>query len=135
MIRLVPISRVECSRHSRAAGAWVMRGGFTRVDGVRVRSVFSISDWPCGKVAAVWTIWSTTVSSTRLMTSSWLERMFFAVSLGMPGDLFPGAMATMGGFEPKTLKKENGAALTMPFSSMVVIQAMGRGVTSEARML
>lgn len=40
----------------------------------------------------------------------------------------------MGGFEPKTLKKEKGAALRVPSESCVVTQAMGRGVTKEAKM-
>ena len=40
----------------------------------------------------------------------------------------------MGGFDPKTLKKEKGAALSRFLRSCVVTQAMGRGVTSEARM-
>lgn len=39
----------------------------------------------------------------------------------------------MGGFDPKTLKKEKGAVLGWPSRSWVVIQAMGRGVTKEAK--
>jgi hypothetical protein len=33
------------------------------------------------------------------------------------------------GSDPKTLKKENGAAFTTPVASRVVIQAIGRGKT------
>lgn len=61
--------------------------------------------------------------------------MFRAVSFGVSRSLFPGAKATMGGLDPKTLKNEKGAALMRPSESIVVIHAMGRGVISEARIL
>ncbi len=44
------------------------------------------------------------------------------------------AYGFMGGKFKDEVKKENGAALSFPSESCVVIQAMGRGVTKEARM-
>jgi len=43
--------------------------------------------------------------------------------------LLPMPTPTVAGSLPKTLKNENGAALTPPLGSLVVIQAMGRGST------
>jgi hypothetical protein len=42
---------------------------------------------------------------------------------------------TVAGSLPKTLKKENGAALMPPLGSLVVIQAMGRGNTVASNSL
>ena len=39
----------------------------------------------------------------------------------------------MGGAAPSTLKKLNGAALTLPSGLMVVTSAIGRGVTRLAK--
>src|ERR1035438_3014018 len=59
--------------------------------------------------------------------------MFRAVSLGVPSSRSPGANARMGGAAPSTLKKLNGAALTLPSGLRVVTSAIGRGVTRLAR--
>ena len=105
------------------------------------RPAASNSFSPTGSEAEVLTIAPARLAGTKWITNSRFSRIFRAVSLaiaGWPsraGILLPGAKATRGGLEPKTLKKEKGAALTRPRPSMVVTQAMGRGVTKEARTL
>ena len=44
-----------------------------------------------------------------------------------------GEKTTTGGLAPKALKKLNGARLTRPSRSIVVTQAIGRGVTTPTR--
>jgi hypothetical protein len=61
--------------------------------------------------------------------------MFARVSLGSPGPLLPMPTPMVAGSLPKTLKKENGAALMAPLGSLVVIHAMGRGNTVASNSL
>jgi hypothetical protein len=61
--------------------------------------------------------------------------MFARVSLGSPGPLLPMPTPTVAGSLPKTLKKENGAALMAQLGSLVVIHAMGRGNTVASNSL
>jgi hypothetical protein len=88
-----------------------------------------------GNEAAQRFIFSAIASSTRFTTNSCVRRMFRAVSFGTPGERSPGHRPTMGGESPSTLKKLNGAAFTRPSRSTVVVNAIGRGVTSPARIM
>jgi hypothetical protein len=56
--------------------------------------------------------------------------MLRVVSLGVESALCCRPSTTSGGSSEKTLKKLNGAALTLPFSSSVVTSAIGRGTTT-----
>lgn len=104
-------------------------------DGLVVKPASGSSDSSAGSELAQATIFSAMGGSTMWTTNSPLLRILAAVSLGMPGERSPGARATMGGSEPKTLKNENGAALTVPFAETVVTRAIGRGVTTVVRSL
>src|SRR5690606_17271673 len=64
-----------------------------------------------------------------------VSRIFEAVSLKLSSSLRSKPMLTMGGFDPITLKKLNGAALITPASERELIQAMGRGVTVAVNIL
>ena len=131
--RLLPISTVLCSLHSKAAGASVIRGTLIELLLVKVRSRPSNSLWPKARGAAVLTMASATEWFTRLTTNSPLVLILRAVSFGTPAALSPGAKASIAGLQPKTLKNENGAALTQLVSSIVVTHAIGRGVTNAVR--
>lgn len=60
--------------------------------------------------------------------------MLCAVSFGRPA-LFPMQTQSSGGLPEITLKKEKGAALTLPSESVDVIHAIGRGSTVECMIL
>ncbi|HCE9338585.1 TPA: hypothetical protein NH062_006783 [Pseudomonas aeruginosa] len=60
--------------------------------------------------------------------------MLRTVSLGWPARV-PMQAHSKGGLPEITLKKENGAAFTLPSASCEVIQAMGRGRTVECMIL
>jgi hypothetical protein len=49
--------------------------------------------------------------------------------------LFAGEKTRIGGLELKTLKKENGLRFGVPFSSMVLTNATGRGTIAEVKKL
>lgn len=135
MRRLSPILRVPHSSHSRATGASVIRGTERAVDGVVVSPTAASSLTPYGHEAAQPTICWAMDSSGRWTTNSFVRRMFFAVSLGIPGSRSPGANPMIGGLAPKTLKNENGAAFIDLSSFNVVTSAIGRGVTIPERIL
>ena len=74
-------------------------------------------------------------SSVRLTTNWPVRSMLFQVSLRRPSGRLLMANITSGGSSAKTLKKLNGAALTVPVGPIVVTQAIGRGSTKEIRIL
>jgi hypothetical protein len=55
------------------------------------------------------------------------------VSFFEPSRRKVGEKTTTGGLAPKALKKLKGARLTRPRASIVVTQAIGRGVTTPTR--
>jgi hypothetical protein len=77
---------------------------------------------------AVSFIASASASGTRLTTNSRRASMLASVSFGPPLRL-PTPTQTTGGWPPKQLKNENGAALTRPCASADTTQAIGRGTT------
>jgi len=112
-----------------------MRGGLTCSDAIESNSANSNSLVPVGALTAVMFIFSTKRSGTRFTTNSPVSRIFCAESLNPRS--FPEIMpiASVGGADPIALKKLYGALFTPPFLSMVTTQAMGRGITVEARSL
>ncbi len=74
-------------------------------------------------------------SSVRFTTNSPVRLMLVQVSLMRPSGRLLTANMTIGGSSAKTLKKLNGAALTVPVGPTVVTQAIGRGSTKAVRIL
>ena len=135
IMRFSPM-RSSCTKeHSILTGDSLIRGALIERLGISVRFVRAISETSSGYSSALATICGAVDSSTRLTTNSLVSRMFRAVSLGIPGDLLPGAKATIGGRLPITLKKENGAILLLPDRLLVLTQAIGRGTTKAVKTL
>src|SRR5712691_9288812 len=106
-----------------------MRGTSTLSDGARLSLASFASSTPLGNAIEVIRISCASENGTRLTTNCSLARMFARVFLGSRGALLPIPTPTVAGSLPKTLKNENGAALTAPLASLVVIHAIGRGST------
>lgn len=67
---------------------------------------------------------------TQLMVHSRVAKMFSHVSLARPVlAAIAGPIATIGGFEAKDIKKENGLRFIVPCASIDVTKAIGRGET------
>src|SRR5580704_9919663 len=130
--RLKSPSATSCmKRHSIDTGASDNRGGATRSDDVSGSLASLGSSTPLGKSIEVILICCARENDTRLTTNCSLARILARVSFGSPGARLPMPTPTVAGSEPNTLKNENGAAFTDPFLSLVVIHAMGRGITRD----
>src|SRR5262245_57972925 len=70
-------------------------------------------------------------SSTRLTTNSPLRWILRVVSFGEPSSFCCKPRTTKAGGSENTLKKENGAALTIPSALLEVTKAIGRGTTAQ----
>src|ERR1700730_4501035 len=128
--RLKSPSATSCmKRHSIDTGASDNRGGATRSDDVSASLASLGSSTPLGKSIEVILICCARENDTRLTTNCSLARILARVSFGSPGARLPMPTPTVAGLEPNTLENENGAAFTDPFLSLVVIHAMGRGMT------
>src|ERR1700738_740301 len=111
--------------HSNDTGASLIRGTATGSDGVNASPASRDSARPFGNAIEVILICCASENGTRLTTNCSLARILARVSFGWPGDRLPIPTPTVAGSDPKTLKKENGAAFTSPQASRVVIHAIG----------
>ncbi len=121
--------------HSRAAGASAMRGAGMVTEAAVVRPAASTSETSGGKSMAQVFMASASASSTMLTTKDPAAPMCRVVSFGEWSGLCCRPSTTSGGASENTLKNEKGAAFTTPPGPSVETSAMGRGTTSEQRIL
>src|SRR3979490_923091 len=128
--RLKLLKPTSCMNvHSIDTGASLIRGTATRSDAVSASPASLGSSTPFGNAIDVILICCAGGNGTELTPNFLLAGMLPRVSFGWPGDRLPIPTPTVAGSDPKTLKKENGAAFTSPDVSRVVIHAIGRGKT------
>ncbi len=131
--------RPEGERHLahafEGAGASAMRGAGMVTEAAVVRPAASTSETSGGKSMAQVFMASASASSTMLTTKDPAAPMCRVVSFGAWSGLCCRPSTTSGGASENTLKNEKGAAFTTPPGPSVETSAMGRGTTSEQRIL
>src|ERR1700694_5529489 len=126
-----PTSRMDV--HSNDTGASLIRGTATRSDGVNASPASRDSSLPFGNAIEVVLICCASENRTRLTTNCSLARILARGSFGWPENRLPIPTPAVAGSDPKTFKKENGAAFTSPPAWRVGIHTIGFGQAGAGR--